>query len=202
MAALIRIAELLLDGKRASRALALLGEAARLEQRLSVDRERAARLAARRHHATASALRLLGRGYEADAEERQSWLALSLLPDEELLPLRFAVALARGVDAASNGRGGEALDWHARASDLARRLGDRPGELAAVSALATDLVGLGRVDDALHHYQRALDLAQELGDLASARGLARQALAALDTDDPRRARFEAALSPSDGGQDP
>jgi tetratricopeptide (TPR) repeat protein len=196
-AARIRSAELLLDGGRARQALPLLREAARSERRVERSREQVARLAARRHHLTASALRQLGREQEAAVEERQSSLALTLLPDDDLLDLRRGVALARGADAAAGGRHEEALGWNAQASALARRLGDRLAELAAVTALAADFAALGRVDDALHHQLRALDLAREVASRGSTVIVAQQALALLDTlapDDVRRAPFEAALA--------
>jgi tetratricopeptide (TPR) repeat protein len=195
-AAHIRIAELLLDGGRAGAALSHLALAADREAQLSNDRIQSARLAARRHHLAATALRLTGRADAAEAEERQASLALTMLPDDEFLMLRQAVAAARGNDAVAASKYEEALRWHARASETARRLGDGAAELSAIMALAGDLVALGRLDDALHHHLQAMDLARKLGDEAGAVRVARKALALLDSQPPgdsRRARFEAEL---------
>jgi tetratricopeptide (TPR) repeat protein len=203
-AARIGVAELLLEGGRAEQALSHLQEAARRQGRLPDGQDAAGPLAARRHHLTAGALRRLGRGHEATSVERQAWLALSLLPDDEALSLRLAVAAGRAGDAIAAGRFDEAVEWHARAAELARRMHDPVAELAAVRALADDLVALGRVDDALHHHVRALELADALDDREAGAAVARQALGLLDAvapDDARRERFEAVLASPTGSAD-
>jgi len=142
-------------------------------------RQQIALAAARIHHLQAAALRQQGRRADALSRERRASIALSLLPDDQQLPLRLGVTQALGDDHAGAADFQRALEQHARAASLSRALGDARAELAALAGLCGDLAGLGRFKDAADHCTRALALAQELHDRTRARDLALAGLALL-----------------------
>jgi len=134
---------------------------------------------ARVYHLQAAALRLAGRAQEAAASERRAALALSVLPDAELLRLRAEIAQACGDDLYREFDARGALAQHARAAACAREAGERATELHALAALAADFELDGRWREAADHSERALRLAHELGETAVARAVAQRGLVAL-----------------------
>jgi tetratricopeptide (TPR) repeat protein len=155
---------------------------------------------ARVRHLHAAALRLSGRAADAAASERRAALLLSLLPDDQLLPLRAAVAQGCGDDLYRAGDARGALERHAQAAECAHRTGDRAAELQAIASLAIDFALAQRFNDAVDHGLRALHLARELQDVPTQRAVATRGLAALRAlaEPPTSARwldFSAALAP-------
>lgn len=145
----------------------------------AASRLQAAPTEARVRHLQAAALRLSGRQPEAAAAERQAALALSLLPEDELLTLRIAVAQACGDDLLLTGDARGALARHAQAAALARQAGDPAAEVRAITSLAAGLYLDGRYREAADHCERALRLARSTGDGNAARDLGARGLAAL-----------------------
>lgn len=142
-------------------------------------RAEAAATEARVYHLQAAALRLAGRQSEAAASERRAALALTVLPDSELLPLRAEIAQACGDDLFREHDARGAVARHAQAAACAREAGDRAAELRALASLAADFELDGRWREAADHSERALRLALELRDGASARAVAARGLSAL-----------------------
>jgi hypothetical protein len=134
---------------------------------------------ARVRHLHAAALRLAGRTTEAAASERRASLALSLLPDQELLPLRAAVAQGCGDDLYRAGDAHGAIARHAQAAECAHRAGERAAELTATAALAADFALDERWNESADHALRALRLARELKDVAAERAVAARGLDSL-----------------------
>ncbi|MBL8140627.1 MAG: CHAT domain-containing protein [Acidobacteria bacterium] len=60
----------------------------------------------------------------------------------------------------AHGAYAESLAYYERARDLQRAIGDRPGEIQSINAIATALNNLERQDDALKAYEDAYALAQ------------------------------------------
>ena len=194
----IAAASLLLELGQASEALGHARASRSALEDAELGRTPWARLSARVHHGTARALRSLDRIDEARSEERQADLALSLLDDADLVPLRVEVQLALGMDAELLDDPGHAIEHYSRALSLARRAGDGPAQLAALTGIVSALTDLQRYADAVAHCERALDLARELGDAGQVQELGRRGLALLALlGDPagssRRRAFEQAL---------
>ncbi|MBM3985097.1 MAG: hypothetical protein FJ296_05315, partial [Planctomycetes bacterium] len=152
------LAELAVQAGRPDVAVPVLAAAvAALPSNIS-GRIEAAGTEARVYHLQAAALRLAADYPAAAAAERRAALALTLLPEDELLPLRTAVAQACGDDLLRAGDARASLARFADASSLARRAADRPAELRAVVSLAASLHLDGRHAEAADHCQRALYL--------------------------------------------
>ena len=153
---------------------------------------------ARVQHLRSRALRSLERWNEMDLAARRARLALSLVPDDELLELRYAVDMDVAQGHVIGGRLDVAFGLHAKAALHAREAGNRLGECLALRWMARDLAGMGRDRDAVTHLERAYDVARELGDVPLSRSLAKEGLSLLHSldeplDSPRFARFRAAL---------
>jgi tetratricopeptide (TPR) repeat protein len=162
--ALVSLAELAVRSSQIDAALAAVQEADRLLEDVDGSREERARTSAQLDHLHATVLRLSGRRDEAAGKERRAQLQLTLLRDDELVPLRISVSQSLGDDCAAELEYRQAVEHHARASDLARRSGDHAADLSATESLVTDLQALGRPTDAIAHGIRALHLALELQD--------------------------------------
>lgn len=63
----------------------------------------------------------------------------------------------------AHGAYAESLTYYQRARDLERQLGDVPGEVQSINAIATAYSNLGRHDEALEAYEQAYALAQTTG---------------------------------------
>jgi tetratricopeptide (TPR) repeat protein len=164
----IAAASLLLELGQASEALGHARASRSALEEAELGRTPWARLSARVHHGTAQALRSLDRIDEARSEERQADLALSLLDDADLIPLRVEVQLAWAWTT-SCGRAVAAIEQlqpGAVAGPHARRRGR---QLAALTGVVSALTDLQRYADAVSHCERALELARELGDAARCR---------------------------------
>lgn len=175
-AARLWLAELAVQARRPDVAVPVLETAVALLPSNLSGRLESASTEARVYHLHAAALRLAADFPAAAAAERRAALALTLLPEDELLPLRTAVAQACGDDLLRAGDARAALARFAEASSLARRAADRPAEQRAIAALAAGLQLEGRPAEAADHCLRALRLARELSDAtatreAGARGL-------------------------------
>lgn len=206
-------AELLLEADRPAQALARL-EPLVAQAAASEDLARRGANEGPARHLAATALRRLERWDEARRHQRLALLALTLLPDEQLQPLRQAAAQARGDDLARVGDWSAAHLHHARAAALAEHLGDRDAQLAAQGARVDDLAGLGRGRDAAHLAAQRARLAHDSGRLDVARQAAQRGLHwctvfELPADDPLRPellallreldRLEAAAQPEAAG---
>ncbi len=163
------------------------------------DRDLGARYRALTFHFQAAAHRRDGNHAAALPSERRALLSLSVLADDERLPLRRAVAQGLGDDLAATGDPATAFEWHARASDLAHRLDDTPARARAVLGMARDLTALGRPRDAHDHATRGLELARTASNPRLLADMARCGLGALHAldepaDSPRFAIFRQALA--------
>lgn len=162
--AMVALAELAVQSGQIDAALAAVQQAEHAVDDLEGSREDGARAEAQLNHLHATVLRLSGRREEAAAKERRAQLELTLLADDELVPLRISVCQSLGDDCAAALEYRQAVEHHARASDLARRNRDRAAELTAAESLVSDLQGLGRPTDAIAHGIQALHLSLELQD--------------------------------------
>jgi tetratricopeptide (TPR) repeat protein len=193
------LAELAVQAGRPDVAVPVLAAAvAALPSNLS-GRLESAGTEARVYHLQATALRLDADFPAAAAAERRAALALTLLPEDELLPLRTAVAQACGDDLLRAGDARAALARFAEASSLARRSADRPAELRALVSLATGLHLDGHHAEAADHCQRALYLARALSDATATREAGARGLSALQAlgepaNSPRWEEFRLALT--------
>jgi len=173
------LAELAVQANRPDLAVPVMQAAvAALPSNLS-NRLESAGTEARVYHLQATALRLAAEYPAAAAAERRAALALTLLTEDEVLPLRTAVAQACGDDLLRAGNARGALSRHAEAASLARRAGDRAAELRAIASLAAGLHLDGRYREAADHCTRALRLARDLSDGVAMREAGARGLAAL-----------------------
>ena len=141
-----------------------------------------------RAHAEAVASHLMARiqwlrGEEDKARASDRWAALqlTLVPESELLPLRRAVAQSVGDDNARRFLYADAFAQHARAANIAARLGDNEARLLASRCMSRDLMLQGRLADAIDHYQRAVTLARSLERWNTAVDIAHEALDWMDS---------------------
>jgi tetratricopeptide (TPR) repeat protein len=170
-----------------------------------------ARAESRGSHMLATIRREEGQLELAAKHERWAALQLTVLPDHELQDLRQAVAQALGDDCAARALFQEAFRAHARAANLAAKLGDKLARLKASRSMSRDLILLDRLADAVDHYGRTLSLARELDDWNTMESIALEALHWLDSHgepwDSRRRRLfrdtlhEVSRRPPDAGDD-
>ncbi|MDG2149268.1 MAG: hypothetical protein P8N09_07075 [Planctomycetota bacterium] len=133
------------------------------------------------YHMLARILRLEGDVELAAKHERWAALQLTVLPDLEEQELRQAVAQALGDDYADRALFDDAFQAHARAANLAAKLGEQRALLTASLCMSRDLIMLNRLADAIDHFNRTLSLARELNDWESMEQIALEALFWLDS---------------------
>lgn len=112
---------------------------------------------------------------------RQARLALTLVPDDELLALRVEVLEALAAHARARGEHDEAFALGARAAQYAAEAQHPRDEIRLLAAQADDLLALGRTQAAADRIERAFTRADEVDDPELRDAVARRGLAILAT---------------------